>query len=111
MRKIAPWVIVLASVCSFLLTSSVVPLDKMGLSKTAYAQQGWKSEFNELCGRSQDADALTADELKNLIDRCDKLKPNIEKLDETERKVFLKRLQMCRDLFAFMLDTKGKNKP
>jgi hypothetical protein len=51
---------------------------------------------------------LPADELKTLIAGCDKLKPVIEALEETPRKVYLKKLQMCRNLLAFVLETKEK---
>jgi hypothetical protein len=39
------------------------------------------------------------------IRRCDRLKPRIEKLDESAAKVYLKRLRTCRDLFVFMLES------
>jgi hypothetical protein len=49
---------------------------------------------------------FSAGELRHLIARCDALKPRIEKLDEPQRKVTLKRLQMCRDLYAYVLEAK-----
>ncbi len=73
-----------------------------------YAQDDWKNEFDDVCSKTQDAMTFSAGELKNLIARCDKLKPQIEKLDETQRKVFLKRLQYCRELFFFVLESKEK---
>ena len=86
--------------------------ERVGSSGAAYAQpQNWRSEVDEICSKTQDAAALTSEELKQLIERCDKLKEQIETLDETQRKVFLKRLQMCRDLYMFMLEVKEKNKP
>jgi hypothetical protein len=72
------------------------------------AQDDWRNEFDDVCSRTQDAMIFSPDELRNLIARCDKLKPLIEKLDETQRKVFLKRLQLCRDLFLFVLESKEK---
>lgn len=74
----------------------------------AYAQNDWKGEFHELCSKTQDAMGFTEGELKELIAECDKLKPVIEKLDETQRKIYLKRLRMCRDLFSFVLESKTK---
>lgn len=73
---------------------------------SAYAQDNWKPEFDSICSKTQDADTLTVQELKELITRCDALKARIEKLEESHRKVALKRLQMCRDLFVFMLQSK-----
>ena len=73
-----------------------------------HAQDDWRKEFDDVCSRTQDAMIFSPDELRNLIARCDKLKPTVEKLDETQRKVFLKRLQLCRDLFLFVLESKEK---
>ncbi|HXX58975.1 MAG TPA: hypothetical protein VEI96_13325 [Thermodesulfovibrionales bacterium] len=74
----------------------------------AEAQEEWKMEFDDLCSKTQDAMAFRSDELRSLITRCDKLKPSIEKLDEASRKVYSKRLQMCRDLFSYVLESKEK---
>jgi hypothetical protein len=73
----------------------------------AATQDDWKTEFEDVCSKTQDAMAFTQDELKGLLGRCDALKPRIEKLDETQRKVFLKRLQMCRDLLLFVMESKS----
>lgn len=67
-------------------------------SGVAYAQESWKNEFEDICSKTQDAMMFTPDELK----------PLIEKLDETQRKVYSKRLQLCRDLLAFVLESKEK---
>lgn len=48
------------------------------------------------------------EELQNLITRCDKLKPQMEKLDEAPRKVYMKRLKMARDLYQYVLDSKSE---
>ena len=84
------------------------------LSDSAYsapaavsAQDDWKKEFEDICSKTQDSMSFTSDELKSLVDRCDALKPRIEKLDETQKKVYLKRLQMCRDLLIFIIESKS----
>ena len=77
-----------------------------GHAGVAHAQGDWKTEFDAVCARTQEAGEMTADELKKLVDRCDRLMPRIEKLDETERKVYRRRLQMCRELYAFMLESR-----
>jgi hypothetical protein len=76
--------------------------------RSAYAQEDWKKEFDDVCSKTQDAMQFTDDELRSLVDRCDKLKPLIEGLDETQKKVYLKRLAMCRNLFEFMLKSRQK---
>jgi hypothetical protein len=74
----------------------------------AYAQDDWKKEFDELCGTTHDVMAFSRAELKGMIERCDKLKPDIENLGDTERRVYLKRLQLCRNLFSYALEIKEK---
>ena len=76
----------------------------------AEGDEGWRKEFDDVCGRTSESQSLSAEELVMLVDRCDKLKPQIEKLGESERKVFLRRLKMCRDLYYFVLETKREGK-
>jgi hypothetical protein len=83
-----------------------------GAGRTAWAQApapaDWKKEFEDVCGRTQDAMALPLEELRTLVARCDRLKPQIEKLDESQRKVYGKRLQVCRDLYQFVIESREK---
>lgn len=73
-----------------------------------HAQEDWRKEFDDVCSKTQDAMVFTSDELRYLAARCDKLKPIVEKLDESQRKVYLKRLQSCRDLYLFVLESRNK---
>ena len=73
-------------------------------SSFLYAQEDWKMEFDDICSRTIDAMELPPAEIKTLIERCDRLKPRIEKLEASASKVYLRRLQMCRELFAFVLE-------
>jgi hypothetical protein len=70
------------------------------------AQEDWKREFDNICSKTQDAIEFSVGELRHLIAQCDALKPRIEKLDEPQRKVTLKRLQMCRDFYVYLLEAK-----
>ena len=54
--------------------------------------------------------SFSEEELASLIQRCDALAPQIEKLDETRRKVYLGRLHMCRGLYAYVLESKRNQK-
>jgi len=49
---------------------------------------------------------LSEEELNGLIARCDQLKPKIEAEEESTRKVYLRRLQMYRDLSQYVLVSK-----
>jgi len=73
-------------------------------------QKSWEKEFDEVCSKTQDAMTFSEEELKDLIRRCDALLPQIEKLDESQRKVHLGRLRKCRGLYAYVLDAKGNEK-
>jgi hypothetical protein len=76
---------------------------------SAAAAQDWKKEFEDICAKTQDAMALPMEELRTLVSRCDRLKPQIEKLDESQRKVYSRRLQVCRDLYQFVIDSREKS--
>jgi len=69
-------------------------------------EEGWKTEYESVCAKTDMAMVLSVEELKGLIARCDKLKPQIEKDEESTRKVYLRRLHMCRELYQYVLDTK-----
>jgi len=72
----------------------------------ALAQDGWKAEYESVCSKTDVAMTLSITELKDLISRCDRLKPRIEAEEESTRKVYLRRLRMCRDLYQYVLDSK-----
>jgi hypothetical protein len=93
----------------FLVLQFVCGLTLYGNYQIAFAMDDWKNEFNAVCGKTQNALAFSVDELKDLIGRCDELKPRIKNIADsqaTERKVFLQRLKMCREFYAFALGTK-----
>ncbi|HEX8926729.1 MAG TPA: hypothetical protein VF786_13105 [Terriglobales bacterium] len=69
-------------------------------------QEVFLHEFDEVCSRTQDSMLLSKNELKDLVRRCDALVPKLPKLDESRRKVYARRLEQCRGLFAYVLDTK-----
>lgn len=70
------------------------------------AVPGWQAEFEQICAKTQDAMALTVEELRALVERCDKLQPQLDALEESARKVWSKRLKACRDLYAFVLESR-----
>ncbi len=74
----------------------------------ASAEEDWRKAFDDICAKTNDAMNLSDEELKTLVGKAETLKPVIEKLEESDRKVFLRRLQKCRDLFEFVLSTRKK---
>lgn len=69
---------------------------------------GWQAEFEQVCGRTQDAMSIPTDELHRLVARCDALRPAVAALDESARKVWERRLTLCRELYAFVLETRER---
>jgi hypothetical protein len=79
------------------------------LVSVAHAAEDWKGEFDDVCSKTTDSMDLSREELRTLVQRCERLKPRIVALDESTKKVYLKRLKMCRDLYQFVLDTKAQD--
>ncbi len=66
----------------------------------------WKPEFEAVCGKTDVSMTLSKEELRDLIARCEKLEARIGAEEESLRKVYLRRLKMCRDLFGYVLESK-----
>lgn len=92
--------------CLYFLHGNCLP----GLPGTAFAQDDWKQEFAVVCSKTQNAMTLSFEELQDFIDRCDKLEARINALDDgkaaTEKKVYSKRVKMCKDFYSFVLQQK-----
>jgi len=106
MNKIKISVAVLIAAVTLTLPFSAVYHGAPDIVGSVYSQDNWKTEFEIVCAKTQDPMTLSPDELRMLISRCDQLRTLIDKLDETQRKVYLRRLQMCKDLFSFVLESK-----
>ena len=82
----------------------------LGNFTCVYGQDDWKEEFAAVCAKTQNAMALSTDALKDNIERCDKLLLIINELDgpqaATEKKVYTRKVKMCRDLYEFALNHK-----
>ena len=67
----------------------------------------WQKEFEEICSQTQDAMAFTPNQLQSLVRRCDALAPQVEKLDDVRKRVYLSRLRQCRGVFTYVLESKN----
>lgn len=74
------------------------------------AQETWRKEFDDVCSKTQDAMTFSQKELTDLIRRCEALLPQIEKLDESRKKVYRGRLQKCRGIYVYVLDARRNEK-
>ena len=76
----------------------------------ANAEDGWEQEYAAICAETHNAMTLSVTELKDYIQRCDTLQERLHELNgqtgNTKRKVYEKRLKMCRDLYDFALKYK-----
>ena len=66
----------------------------------------WKAEFAEISSKTVVAMGLQTEELQTLVLRCDKLLPVIENLEETPRKIYLKRINKMKSLFEFVVNSR-----
>jgi hypothetical protein len=109
-RKIVMLGFVIAGAISFELAGPTVAraAGSQGASATqpTTAQEAWQNEFEDICSKTQDAMTFSPEELTCLIQRCDALLTRADKLNDTQKKVYLGRLRMCRGLYAYVLESK-----
>jgi len=95
------------SLTSPLLIGTVLLLFACALEpQHAWPGVAFKHEYDDICSKTEDSEGLSVEELKSLISRCDRLRSVIEKADEPERTIYLKKLRKCRDLFVYVMETK-----
>src|SRR6266508_3698944 len=73
------------------------------------APEAWQKEFEEVCSQTQEAMGFTPNQLQGLVRRCDALVPQIEKLDDVRKRVYLPRLRQCRGVFSYVLESKNES--
>jgi len=66
----------------------------------------WAEDFGRLCGATETADSLSVDELKALITECDTLHDVIDREAGKQKKVYLFRLEKCRNFFSYLVSVK-----
>lgn len=74
------------------------------------AEASWRREFEDICSRTEQSMSYSIEQLTRLIERCDALQPKIDRLDETQRKVYSSRLHQCRGLYVYVLESKKNEK-
>jgi len=72
----------------------------------ALGAEAWLAEFESTCAKTNDAMELSTQELSLLIESCTRLQKVIETQEESLRKVYSKRLQLCKNLYVYVLDYK-----
>jgi hypothetical protein len=77
----------------------------------AWSEEPWRVDFDDVCGKTDQAMTFSLPELNLLLQRCGALQKVIETQEESVRKVYLKRLQMCKNLYAYMVEFKKNQQP
>jgi hypothetical protein len=73
----------------------------------------WKESFEAICAQTAEATSLSTEDVRELLQRSEELTRTIEKIDDPHKKVYLFRLNKCRNFFKYILETresKGESK-
>ncbi len=71
----------------------------------------WQRELDELCGNPQAAMTLSDEEVTTLVERCDRTIAEITETDNPRKKLYLFRLNKCRDFYQYISNARkdGRN--
>jgi hypothetical protein len=78
----------------------------LSLATAAAAAETWKETFEDVCSKVDASQTMGIKELETLIERADKLQPEIQRSEDPAKKIYLKRLKNCRSIFEFTIDSK-----
>lgn len=94
-----------ASLCRRLLLPCALLLLTLAPA-AAHADEPWQTSFEQTCSRTSEAMNLSLPELESLLEKCRDLEKVIGTKEESLRKVYLKRLHLCRNLYAYVVEYK-----
>jgi hypothetical protein len=77
------------------------------LLAAAAVAEAWREEFDRICGQTVEATSLSAEQLRALVHDSDVLLKRLERVSDPTKKVYVLRLQKCRDLFAYLIELKA----
>jgi hypothetical protein len=81
----------------------------LAAGSAAWSEERWKASFDDICSKVDASGSLSAKELTTLIERVDKLLPEIQGSSEPSKKIYLQRLKKCRAMYQFMIDSKQES--
>jgi hypothetical protein len=94
---------ILAVFCAIVLASAAPA------SGAAGSEGDWKVELEKVCVKTDISMTLSREELQALILRCEELEKRIGEEDEVVRRIYLRRLKRCRNLFVYMMESKTED--
>ena len=68
-------------------------------------EESWMDEYNSICGDTQKAIKMHSEELNILIDKCDKLLNKIKGSDNPRKKIFIFRIEKCKNFYQYIADS------
>ena len=69
-------------------------------------EESWKDEYKSICGDTQEALLLPGKEINTLIDKCDKLLNKIKASDNPRKKIFIFRIEKCKNFYKYITDSR-----
>lgn len=75
-------------------------------SEIAVAAGTWRTEFEEVCGKTADAELLSLVDLQALMVKGERVKTVLEEESESVRIIYQKRVQKCLDLYRSFIEMK-----
>lgn len=81
------------------------------MAEDAQPRPEWVDKYDKLCGQINVAQELSKEELDALIRECDILMGVITKSPEPRKKVYIYRLNLCREYFNYVRQLKDKPEP
>jgi len=109
MKRSAAVILFAVAAAIFLSGNPLLTVSPLFGPTVSLAQEEWKAEYESVCSKTDIAMTLSVGELKDLVARCVKIKERIEAQEESTRKVYLRRLKMCSDLYKYVLENKERD--
>lgn len=76
------------------------------LSCHAFAgEEAWMNEYNRICANTQVAGSLSAEQIEDLIVKCNALLKEIEASQSPKKKLFIFRIEKCRNFYQYISES------
>lgn len=80
----------------------------LGAASGAWCEEKWKSTFDDICSKVDASSTMSAAELTSMVQRLDKLAPEVNASGDPAKKIYLQRLKKCKAMYQFMIDSKAE---
>ncbi len=66
----------------------------------------WKKDFSSLCGNTENAEQMTTEELDRVLEECERVRKEIERSTDPQKKVVLFRLKKSCNFYLFIKESR-----